>query len=254
MAITNGSGGVGGVFAPSLFIGGFAGFIFARTSARLGVETMSDKNFTLVGMAGVMAGVMHAPLTAIFLIAELTGGYALFIPLIITAAISYLTMIFFIPHSIYTDRLAKRGELITHHKDKAVLTLLDVKSVIEKDLIPIHPDATLGDLIKVISGSKRNIFPVIDEQNILHGIVLLDNVRDIIFNPGMYDTTYVADLMVPPVETVAPDEAMSEVMDKFEQTGAWNLPVIKDGRYIGFISKAKIFNKYRKLLVQFSDE
>ncbi len=254
MAITNSSGGVGGIFAPSLFIGGFAGFISARIISQLGSLTVSEKNFTLVGMAGVMAGVMHAPLTAIFLIAELTGGYALFIPLIITSAISYLTTIFFISHSVYTDRLAKRGELITHHKDKAVLTLLNINSVIEKDLIPVHPDSSLGDLIRVISGSKRNIFPVVDENNILHGIILLDNIRDIIFNQEMYDSTFVADLMVPPVATVSPDEAMSEVMDKFEETGAWNLPVTKDGKYVGFISKSRIFNKYRKLLVQFSDE
>ncbi len=254
MAITTGSGGVGGVFAPSLFIGGFTGFISARLISGSGFLSVSEKNFTLVGMAGVMAGVMHAPLTAIFLIAELTGGYALFIPLIITAAISYLTTIFFLPHSIYTDRLARRGELITHHKDKAVLTLLNVKSVIEKDLIPVHPDASLGELIKVISGSKRNIFPVVDEKNILHGIIQLDDIRDIIFNQDMYDNTYVADLMVPPVATVSPDEPMSEVMNKFEETGAWNLPVIKDDVYVGFISKSRIFNKYRKLLVQFSDE
>lgn len=254
MSVTNGSGGVGGVFAPSLFIGGFAGFISANVLSKFNFITLSEKNFTLVGMAGVMAGVMHAPLTAIFLIAEITGGYALFIPLIITSAIAYLTTIFFLPHSIYTERLAKRGELITHHKDRAVLTLLNVKSVIEKDLVPVHPDASLGDLVKIISGSKRNIFPVVDEDNNLHGIILLDNIRDIIFNPEMYDNTYVSDLMVSPPATVEPGEPMSSVMEKFEETGAWNLPVTRDGLYYGFISKARIFNKYRKLLVQFSDE
>lgn len=254
MSVTNGSGGVGGVFAPSLFIGGFAGFITSNVINKLNFISVSEKNFTLVGMAGVMAGVMHAPLTAIFLIAELTGGYTLFIPLIITATIAYLTTIFFLPHSIYTERLAKRGELITHHKDRAVLTLLHVKSVIEKDLTPVHPDSTLGDLVKVISKSKRNIFPVVDEENNLHGIISLDNIRDIIFNHEMYDSTYVSDLLVSPLATVEPTEAMSSVMEKFEETGAWNLPVIEDGRYKGFISKARIFNKYRKLLVQFSDE
>lgn len=254
MSVTNGSGGVGGVFAPSLFIGGFAGFITSNVINKLAFINVSERNFTLVGMAGVMAGVMHAPLTAIFLIAELTGGYTLFIPLIITSAIAYLTTIFFIPHSIYTERLAKRGELITHHKDRAVLTLLNVKSVIEKDLVPVHPDASLGDLIKIISKSKRNIFPVVDEEENLHGIILLDNIRDIIFNPEMYDSTFVSDLMVSPPATVESNEPMSGVMEKFEETGAWNLPVLHDGRYYGFISKAKIFNKYRKLLVQFSDE
>ena len=254
MSVTTASGGIGGVFAPSLFIGGFAGYITSNVLNQLGFINVSEKNFTLVGMAGVMAGVMHAPLTAIFLIAELTGGYALFMPLIMTAAISYLTSIFFIPHSIYTERLAKRGDLITHHKDRAVLTLLNVKSVIEKDLIPVDPDATLGELIPVISESKRNIFPVVDKDETLQGIILLDNIREIIFNREMYDSTYISDLMVSPPATVNPDEAMSEVMQKFEETGAWNLPVTKDGKYIGFISKARIFNTYRKLLVQFSDE
>ncbi|MBE0654744.1 MAG: CBS domain-containing protein, partial [Bacteroidales bacterium] len=230
------------------------GYITSNVLNHLGFINVSEKNFTLVGMAGVMAGVMHAPLTAIFLIAELTGGYALFMPLIMTAAISYLTSIFFIPHSIYTERLAKRGDLITHHKDRAVLTLLNVKSVIEKDLIPVDPDATLGELIPVISGSKRNIFPVVDKDETLQGIILLDNIREIIFNREMYDSTYISDLMVSPPATVNPDEAMSEVMQKFEETGAWNLPVTKDGKYVGFISKARIFNTYRKLLVQFSDE
>jgi len=155
---------------------------------------------------------------------------------------------------VYTERLAKRGELITHHKDKAVLTLFKLRSVIEKDLVPVHPDSTLGDLIKVISGSKRNIFPVVDEENNLHGIILLDNIREIMFNPEMYDTTHVSDLMVSPPAVIEPDEPMSEVMQKFEETGAWNLPVLKEGKYVGFVSKSRIFNNYRKLLVQFSDE
>ncbi len=254
MSITTGSGGVGGVFAPSLFIGGFTGYLTATVLNRLEFLNLSERNFTLVGMAGVMAGVMHAPLTAIFLIAEITGGYTLFIPLIITSAIAYLTTIYFEPHSIYTERLAKRGELITHHKDKAVLTLLTVKSVIEKDLKPIHPDSKLGDLVKIISKSKRNIFPVVDENEVLYGIILLDNIREIIFNPEMYQTTLVSDLMILPPATISPDEPMSDVMNKFEETEAWNLPVVQDGKYVGFVSKAKIFNKYRKLLVQFSDE
>lgn len=254
MSATTGSGGVGGVFAPSLFIGGFAGFILSRFFNTLGFVSISEKNFTMVGMAGVMAGVMHAPLTAMFLIAELTGGYSLFIPLIITAAIAYLTSMFFIPHSVYTERLAKRGELITHHKDKAVLTLFDLKSVIEKDLIPVQPQQKLGDLIKVISMSKRNIFPVVDEENSLHGIVLLDNIRDIIFNREMYESTLISDLMISPPATIDAEDAMTDVMEKFEETQAWNLPVVKDDKYIGFVSKARIFNTYRKLLVQFSDE
>ncbi len=254
MSVTTGTGGVGGIFAPALFMGGLTGYILSRVINWFSFIDVSERNFTLVGMAGVMAGVMHAPLTAMFLIAEVTGGYALFIPLIITSAISYMTVIYFEPHSIYTDRLARRGELITHHKDRAVLTLLSVNSVIEKDLKPIHPDATLGDLVKIISKSKRNIFPVVDDEQILQGIILLDNVRHIIFNHEMYEFTRASELMIEPPATVQPNERMSRVMEKFEETGAWNLPVTDDGKYIGFVSKARIFNMYRKLLVQFSEE
>jgi CIC family chloride channel protein len=254
MSVTTGSGGVGGIFAPALFMGGVTGFIVSKVVNSIGFWNISERNFTLVGMAGVMAGVMHAPLTAIFLIAEITGGYTLFVPLIATAAIAYLTIISFESHSIYTDRLAREGDLITHHKDQAVLTLLNLNTVIEKDLKPVSPDATLGDLVKVISKSKRNIFPVVDEEKILHGIVLLDNVRDIIFNRELYDTTLVSELMIEPPALVEINEPMSSVMKKFEQTGAWNLPVAEGDKYVGFISKSKIFNMYRKLLIQFSDE
>lgn len=254
MSVTTGSGGVGGIFAPSLFMGGLAGYIFSTVYNQLGFAQISVRNFTLVGMAGVMAGIMHAPLTAIFLIAEITGGYTLFVPLIVTSAIAYLTAIYFEPHSIYTERLAKRGELITHHKDRAVLTLLNLKSVIEKDLKPVHPDDSLGDLVKIISKSKRNIYPVVDEEQTLYGIVLLDNVREIIFSPEMYDSTKVSDLMISPPALIDINLPMTEVMKKFEESEAWNLPVVNDGKYVGFVSKAKIFNQYRKLLVQFSDE
>jgi CIC family chloride channel protein len=254
MSVTNGGGGVGGIFAPSLFMGGILGFMVSKSLNILNFTSVSERNFILVGMAGVMAGVMHAPLTAIFLIAEITGGYGLFIPLIITAAISYLTSYTFQHHSIYTERLASRGDLITHHKDKAVLTLLNLESVIEKDLKIIRPGATLGDLVKVISKSKRNIFPVVDEEGYLEGIILLDDVRNIIFNQELYNTTLVTDLMISPPAVVTPGEPMANVMQKFEDSGAWNLPVTDGKKYIGFVSKARIFNMYRKLLVQFSDE
>ena len=255
MAVTTSSGGVGGIFAPALFMGGVTGFIAARVINALSFINVSERNFALVGMAGIMAGVMHAPLTAIFLIAEITGGYGLFIPLIVTATISYLTIMYFEPHSIYTRRLAKRGELITHHKDKAVLTLLKMGRVIEKDLKTVHPENTLGELVKVIAKSKRNIFPVIDDENVLIGIVLLDNIREIIFNADMYDEIKVEEIMVTPPAYTSPKESMESVMHKFEETGAWNLPVVQeDGKYEGFISKSKIFNAYRRLLVQFSDE
>jgi len=254
MSATTGSGGVGGIFAPTLFMGGVAGFLFARLLNAFNFVQVSESNFALVGMGGLMAGVMHAPLTGIFLIAEITGGYELFVPLMIVATISYLTIMSFEPHSIYTKRLARRGELITHHKDRAVLTLMRMGDVVEKDLKRVGPDQTLGDLVKVVSKSCRNIFPVVDEDNMLVGIVLLDDIRNIMFNQEMYDTTYVRDLMILPPSYVSSDETMDCVMKKFEDTGAWNLPVIDEGKYVGFVSKSKIFNAYRKLLVQFSDE
>lgn len=254
MAATTGSGGVGGIFAPSLYMGGVTGFIAASLLNNFSFINVSERNFALVGMAGVMAGVMHAPLTAIFLIAEITGGYELFIPLIITSTIAYLTIMYFEPHSIYTKRLAARGELITHHKDKAVLTLMKLGPVIEKDLRTIHPDATLGELVKVVSKSNRNIFPVVDEDENLLGIVLLDNIRDIMFKPSRYDNVFVRDVMDIPPDTVSFDENMESVMLKFEDSGAWNLPVIENNKYVGFISKSKIFSAYRKILLQFSSE
>lgn len=253
MSVTNGTGGIGGVFAPTLFMGGITGFIVARVINGLNWVHLPESNFALVGMAGLMAGVMHAPLTAIFLIAEITGGYSLLIPLIITATFSFITIMYFEPHSIYTKRLAKRGELITHHKDKAVLTLMNWKKEIEKDLKTIHPDATLRELVKVISRSKRNIFPVVDDENMLLGVVLLDNVRDIMFNHEMYDLTFVRDLMITPPSYVSSTDNMEKVMQKFSESGVWNLPVIDNGKYVGLISKSRIFTAYRKVLVQVSD-
>jgi len=198
--------------------------------------------------------VMHAPLTAIFLIAEITGGYGLFIPLIITSTIAYITVIYFEPHSIYTSRLAKRGELITHHKDKAILTLLEMGKIIEDDFQKISPDDKLKKLVEIIAKSKRNLFPVVNKDNMLVGIVLLDNIRHIIFNVDMYSTTFVRDVMNLPPTYVSPDEPMEEVMKKFEENDMWNLPVIDNGKYIGFISKSKLFSVYRKWLIDISEE
>lgn len=253
MATTTGAGGVGGIFAPSLFTGGFTGYFFAGVINFIPGIHLSESNFTLAGMAGLMAGVMHAPLMGIFLIAEITGGYGLLIPLIITSTVSYLTIMYFEPHSIYTKRLARRGELITHNKDEAVQTLMNWRSEIEKDLSTVHPEDTLGDLVKTISRSKRNIFPVIDEENSLKGVVLLDNIRDVIFNQEMYETTIVSDLMIMPPATISMNDTMGGVFEKFKVTDAWNLPVIKDGKYIGFLSKSRIFSAYRKILMEVSD-
>lgn len=252
--VTTGSGGVGGIFAPSLFLGGVSGFFVARFINGFNFVKLSESNFTLIGMAGMMAGVMHAPLTAIFLIVEITGGYELFIPIMLTSTIAYLTIMYFEPHSIYTKRLARRGELITHNKDKAVLTLMKLGKVIETDLKKVSPDATLGELVKVISHSHRNIFPVVDDEEKLLGIVLLDDIRHIMFNPDMYETTYVRNLMIMPPAILDADAPMDRVMRRFEETGAWNLPVTQNEKYLGFVSKSKIFNVYRRVLVHFSDE
>ncbi len=254
MAVTTGSGGVGGIFAPTLFMGGVSGFILANVLNMIPILSVSDKNFVLAGMAGVMAGVMHAPLTAIFLIAEITGGHGLFLPLSLTAAFSFVTSRYVEPHSIYTSRLAKRGELITHDKDKAILTLLRTNKLIEKDFVTVYPEQTLGDMVKIISKSKRNIFPVVDSNAKFVGVVLLDNIRSIIFQPDQYKGTYVSELITPAPTLIEVNETMESVMDKFEKTGAWNLPVVENGKYIGFLSKSKIFSSYRHLLQQFYEE
>ncbi len=253
-AFTNGSGGVGGIFAPTMFVGGVAGFFISRAINGLGIIDLPESNFALVGMAGMMAGVMHAPLMAMFLIAEITGGYGLFIPLMITSTIAYVTVHGFEPHSIYAKRLAKRGELITHNKDKAVLTLMKLGKVIETDLKIVRPDATLGELVKVISHSKRNIFPVVEDDGELQGIVLLDDIRHIMFNTEMHEDTYVRSLMIMPPAVVNYNDPMDVVMKRFEETGAWNLPVLQDGKYLGFVSKSKIFSTYRRVLIHFSEE
>ena len=253
-AVTTGAGGVGGTFAPTLFIGGISGFFVAKLINQFSFIDVSESNFTLIGMAGTMAGVMHAPLTAIFLIAEITGGYALFVPLIITSTISFLTMMYFEPHSIYTKGLAKKGELITHHKDKAVLTLLQVGKVVENDFITVNPEETLGDLVKKISKSKRNIFPVTTSDNVFVGVVSLDDIRPIMFDTEIYESVSVKELMNVPPEHISVKETMDSVMRKFEASGAWNLPVLDADKYLGFVSKSKIFSAYRDVLIQFSDE
>ncbi|MBP6140393.1 MAG: chloride channel protein [Bacteroides sp.] len=255
-AATNGGGGCGGIFAPSLFLGCIAGFVFSHFSNELGIfPGLPEKNFALMGMAGVMSGVMHAPLTGVFLIAELTGGYDLFLPLMIVAVSSYLTIIVFEPHSIYSMRLAKKGELLTHHKDKAVLTLMKMENVVEKDFVTVHPEMDLGELVKAISTSHRNVFPVTDKNGVLLGIVLLDDIRNIMFRQELYHRFTVNKLMTSVPARLFDTDSMEQVMKTFDDTKAWNLPVVdRDGRYLGFVSKSKIFNSYRQVLVHFSED
>ena len=254
MSFTNAGGGVGGTFGPTLFMGGIVGFVVARLVNLSGIHVLPEANFVLVGMAGLMAGVMQAPLTAIFLIAEITGGYTLLMPLIITSAVSFATIRFYEPYSIYTKRIAKQGDLLTHDSDQAVLTLLKTDELIEKDFSTIGLEHTLGDLVKVIAHSHRNIFPVVDDNGLMQGIVYLDDVREIMFEREKYDTR-IYSIMKQVPEFVYCKEKMESVMTKFEFTGAWNLPVVdQTGKYLGFVSKSKIFSAYREQLQQVSHD
>ena len=250
-ALTIGSGGSGGIFAPSLFIGGVSGYFFAATiNFVTGEYVVSPSNFTLVGMCGAMSGILHAPLTAIFLIAEITSGYELFVPLMLVSAIAYNTSSFFEKHSLYTKHLIEQGFLIQNDKDRLILSQINLNKIIEKDLLTIHPDATIGSLVSLVKKSKRNIFPVVTEENELVGIITLDDIREIMFDHETRDEITVKTRMSSPPAFLNPHENMQSVMSKFETTGAWNLPVIEDGKYKGFISKSRIFNTYRTKLIQ----
>ena len=249
---TNSGGGCGGLFAPSLFMGALSGFVFAYALNFFPFIDvyLPQKNFALMGMAGVMAAVMHAPLTGIFLIAELTGGYNLFLPLMLVSTTSYATIRIFMPHSIYSLRLAQKGELLTHQKDKAVLTLMTLESVIEKDFEPVTPDMSLGDVVRVFGISHRNAFPVLDEKNVLMGLVMLDNIRNIMFRPELYERFRVSRFMISAPAKIVNTMSMETIMRVFDDTKAWNLPVVDEqGCYLGFVSKSKIFNAYREVLV-----
>ena len=254
--VTNCGGGCGGIFAPSLFLGCVTGYLFAGLCNMSGIGMpVSDKNFALFGMAALMSGVFHAPLTGVFLIAELTGGYALFLPLMIVSVCSYLTVRMFDSNNIYAVRLAQRGELITHHKDQAVLTILKVSDVIEKNFMRVSPDMDLGQLTSVVAKTKRNIFPVVNAANRLVGIIYLDDIRHMMFRQELYHRYSVATLMREVTERLSIEEPMEAVMRKFEESGAWNLPVEDiNGEYIGFISKSAIFTAYRKTLLEFTSD
>ena len=258
MTFTNAGGGTGGTFGPTLFVGAMAGFVLARTVNLLLAGSgfsVPEQNFVLVGMAGLMAGVMQAPMTAIFLIAEITGGYDLFLPLILTATISFGTIRIAEHYSIYTKRIAQTGELLTHDSDQAVLTLLKTSSLVETDFSPVAIDATLGEFVQVIAGSSRNLFPVIDSRHRFQGYVSLEDVRKDMFRTELYDRNHVFNYMQSASQYVYEDEGMESVMRKFEKTDAWNLPVVKEDRtYIGFVSKSKIFSAYRNELKELSQD
>lgn len=254
---TNGGGGCGGIFAPSLFLGCISGFIFSRVwniNSLMSVY-VPEKNFAMLGMCGLMSGVMHAPLTGIFLIAELTGGYQLFMPLMIVSVCSYLTIIAFEPHSIYSMRLAKKGQLLTHHKDRAILTLMSLDSVIEKYDEYLYPQMDLGQLVRIISASKRDVFPVVDQSKVLIGIVYLDDVRHIMFRQELYHRFTVGELMKEYAARLSINDSMDVVVATFDKTHAWTLPVVDDeGVFVGFIRKSKVFTNYRQLLADLSDD
>ncbi|TQD40433.1 chloride channel protein [Haloflavibacter putidus] len=251
-AVTLSGGGVGGVFAPVLFLGAVTGSFFVNLSNSLGFN-LSNSNFTMVGMAGLMAGVLHAPLTAMFLIAEITGGYQLFVPLMISVAISFLISRSQLSYNIYTKELKESDKLITQDKDKAVLTLLKLDQIIETNFISLKPKMTLKKmLLQGVAKSKRNLFPVLDDEGILVGVITLDDVREIMFDTSLYDSVLVEFLMHDPPEYIYyGKDNMQRVMNKFQNTSAWNLPVIKEGKYVGFVSKSKMLTAYRRKLISY---
>ncbi|MBR5700406.1 MAG: chloride channel protein, partial [Bacteroidales bacterium] len=255
MTFTNAGGGVGGTFGPTLFVGAIAGYLMASLINLIMPGNVPIANFVLVGMAGLMAGVMQAPMTAIFLIAEISGGYQLFLPLIITAGISYGVMRIFEKYSIYTKRIAQTGQLLTHDSDQAVLTLLKTADLVEADFTPVRIDATLGELVEAVAGSDRNIFPVLDGKKRFQGYITLSDIRRDMFRTDLYEKNHVFNYMLSAPDYVYPDDGMDAVMQKFERTGAWNLPVVTAERtYLGFVSKSRIFNAYRTELRNVSQE
>ena len=253
---TNGAGGCGGTFAPSLFVGGFAGFFFSRiwNMEQIGVY-LPEKNFVLLGMAGVMAGVMHAPLTGIFLIAEITGGYQLFVPLLIVAVVSVMVISIFEPHSIYAMRLAREGKLVTHHTDRSVLTLMSMESVIEKHVTSVRPDLPLGKLVNVLSNSDYDFLPVVDDSGRLLGEIDITKIRHIVFRTELYQRYNASQLMTPVASFLYNNEPMEDVMKKFENTNANALPVVDiNNHLIGYISRLRMYSVYRKMVADYSAE
>lgn len=247
-AITLGSGGNGGNFAPSLFVGAYLGYFFSKVLNLLNLTNLPISNFTLVGMAGILSGIYHAPLTAIFLIAEITGGYNLMIPLMIVSSISFAISKYFEPYSMDVKKLAMSGDVFTNDKDQNILATISTSNLIETNFQPIYSTDSLGEMVELIAKSKRNIFPVIDNEYNLLGVIILDNIREIMFKTELYDNVFVKDLLTNAPAIINENESMENVMKFFDETGAWNLPVIKNGKYVGFVSKSSIFSSYRNKL------
>ncbi len=253
-SLTFRAGGIGGVFAPTLFIGTMTGLFFALTMNYLGLAHLPVSDFALVGMAGLLAGVVHAPLTAIFLIAEITGGYSLLFPIMIVSTVSYGLTKLMSPLSIYTIQLSGRGDMLTHHKDKALLSMMSIGNLIERNFKTVSPDDTLGDLVKVVADSTRNLFPVVDQENNFYGIIIMDQLRHIMFQPELYETTTVRSLMFHPSSIVELSDDMETVAGKFQHSGKYNLVVLNKGKYVGFVSRANVFSHYRQILKEFSED
>lgn len=250
MTTTFAAGGVGGIFIPTLVMGSVLGNVSAKIINQFGYS-VSETNFTLIGMTGLMAGVLHAPLTAIFLIAEITGGYDLFVPLMLVSAVSFAITKYFVSNSIYTHELAEKGELITHNKDKNVLMMMQLDKLIEKNFVTVNPENTLGELLKnAVAKSKRNIFPVVNDDQEFLGIVLLDDIRAVMFDRELYENTSVETFMKSAPAVIFYEDSTEKVMQKFKESSAWNLPVVKDNKYIGFISKSKLLSAYRSKLIE----
>lgn len=253
-SLTFRAGGIGGIFAPTLFIGTMTGLLFVKALNYYGALSLPESNFALVGMSGLLAGVVHAPLTAIFLIAEITGGYELFLPIMLVATTSYSMSRLIEPKSIYTIQLARRGDMLSHHKDKSVLSMMTVEEHIETDFAPVNINANLGELVQIIAESHRNLFPVVDEHNNFFGIIFLDQIRHTMFQPELYESTKVQNLMFKPSKIVNIDDDMETVASKFQHSGKYNLVVLDGDKYLGFVSRANVFSHYRELLRDFSDE
>lgn len=253
-SLTFRAGGIGGIFAPTLFMGTMAGLLFVSSLNYFGVINLPVSNFVLVGMAGMLAGVVHAPLTAIFLIAEITGGYQLFFPIMIVSTTSYSLSRLLSSKSIYTIQLANRGDMLTHNKDKSMLSLMNLKDRIETDFSTVNVNGTLGDLVKVVADSTRNIYPVVDDDNNFYGIIFLDHIRHTMFKPDIYETTTVRSLLFKPSKVVDVNDDMETVAQKFQHSGKYNLVVIDGDKYVGFVSRANVFSQYRDILREFSEE